>query len=127
MASAFFKTFTSVNPFRLYMRGASWAFGFTLVSNLLGSGVSTEPPIRISEHPQLYTTLLLAKSGSQAILWPAVPFKIFNNPRGFFVLGAGIEQATNEALAELNDQSPFIHEVMKAEEVTFSWKNSSKK
>ena len=77
MASRFFST----NPFRLYGKMASWGFGFTFTTNMIGSTVNLQPSLRISEHPDIFGVALLAKSLQNGALWFTIPYKIIQNPQ----------------------------------------------
>ena len=100
-----------INPFRLYCKIAGWGFGFTSVSNLIGSNCVSNPPISMKDYPQTFATGLLVKSLSHGILWPAIPFKIYQNPREYFVLGGGCEKVVKEIgndVSELEKEVPEI-------------------
>ncbi|CAH6420087.1 Hypothetical protein HVR_LOCUS1094 [uncultured virus] len=122
MAAFFTSRLFATNPLRLYGQIAAWGFGFTFGSNLIGSNLTNDPPLRIKEHPHPYTFMLLCKSLQNGILWPAIPFKIAQDPSEFFILGKGCANA-------LDQLEPIINELrgMKIETpvATFVWGDST--
>lgn len=85
--------FMRISPFKLYMRAGSWAFGGTIIANFVGSSFDYRAPISFIENPQQYTIGVVCKGLYYGAFWPAIPMAMFNNPRGYFVLGSGIEEA----------------------------------
>lgn len=88
MASAFRTAFT--HPFRTYFKVGSAAFGFTFAGNLAWTALGREHPINPTTEPELYAAALLTKSAYAGLLWPAIPFRIYQSPRRFFCVGGGI-------------------------------------
>ncbi len=80
------------NPFRSYFKVGSVGFGATFVSNILWTSVDKEAPLSMTKNPETYTACLFAKSAYAGFLWPAIPFRIYNNPRKFFCVGGGLQR-----------------------------------
>lgn len=80
------------NPFVIYARCAGWAFGLTFGTNLVMSNLVDNPPIKMKQYPQLFTSALLLKSLTHGMLWPAIPYQVYNDPESYLIVGKGAEK-----------------------------------
>lgn len=80
------------NPFKAYMCVGSWAFGGTIVANFAGSAIDRQAPISFMKDPQQFTIMAVSKGLYFGAFWPCIPMNIYNDTRGYFVLGAGLEK-----------------------------------
>jgi hypothetical protein len=84
------------SPFRSYFKVGSVGFGGTFLGNIAWTSVDENAPLSITQNPEMYSACLLAKSAFAGFLWPAIPFRIYNNPRKFFCVGGGLQESTYE-------------------------------
>ena len=102
----FFQYFT----FRNYLKCASFGFGLTFASGVLSSSFDTngeERLLTIYKTPLMFTSGLFFKSLQYGILFPAIPFKIIQNPREFFILGEGVKNTILENEIIVEKAEPF--------------------
>lgn len=78
------------NPFVINARYAGWAFGLTFGTNFVMFNFVENPPIKMKQYPQLFTSALLLKSLTHGILWPAIPFQVHQYADAYCIVGKGV-------------------------------------
>lgn len=82
----------SLNPFVIYARCGGLAFGLTFGTNLVMSNLVENPPIKMKQFPQLFSSALLLKSLTHGVLWPAIPHQVYNDVESYIIVGKGAEK-----------------------------------
>jgi hypothetical protein len=102
-----FKNYIFTHPFKAYFKIASVVFGGVFAANTLCGAFSEDPPVSPYEYPQTFAWMNMTKSMYFGLVWPSVPFMLFNKDsrRDLCVLGTSIEKVQTQIIDSLEGES----------------------
>ena len=69
------------HPFKAYFKVGGIVFGGVFLANLTNGLVTTDPPISPYGSPQVFASVNFVKSCVFGLIWPSIPFIVFNAER----------------------------------------------
>lgn len=82
----------SWTPIGGYFRVASFATGFTFITNYLVGFFNKRPPISPTQDSQSFAIANITKSMYFGLIWPSILFVILKKPKDYFVLGGSFDK-----------------------------------
>jgi len=100
-----FRNYVFTHPFKAYFKVGSVVFGGVFAVNTLCGGFSEDPPVSPYEFPQTFAWMNITKSMYFGLVWPSVPFMLFDKDsrRDLCVLGTTVEKVQTQIMENLEN------------------------